>query len=545
MGLKVNPVVRNTAGDEISITTNASGQYQVKDSFTALTKQIESPTQASATIINTPDDSGALTVTESGTYRIIILCRISMSASAGTVKVMHNTTALETLSAIPTSDVIEKTFVQYADLTASDTIFLRNEFTSGSGALTSDEIKIVIEKISGLSGSAIDARQPYTIVGFDDDVDYKCDGTADDVQIQAAIDAVSAAGGGYIHLKGGDFDISATLTLKNNVYLAGEGAQATKLQQSFTGSLFENTSSPTRIYRCGVSNMMLTRASIAGSTNGIDLTDVSFFESYNIEITNFNNAIYANGHPYYSNFYNCNISACNTALSIHNASNEIHFFGGSWKNMNSYVIYANNCNQICFYGVAFEGADQVFNFISSSRQFIFSGCRFEHTGTSTFTMDSSTYGIDIIGGLITGLTITDNGTGNNRILSDEIIALNNRRNATKTVRIVGHGSGKTDSTPTLELEETYVSSGSPTNLKIKNPRGGGAFISGERAGTEYFKVSALDGAIEKGYVKPESGSGAPSSTPDYLGKIYIDTTAGNVYIAKGTASSADWVQVNN
>lgn len=39
-------------------------------------------------------------------------------------------------------------------------------------------------------------------------------------------------------------------------------------------------------------------------------------------------------------------------------------------------------------------------------------------------------------------------------------------------------------------------------------------------------------------------AGVPSNTPDKIGRIYVDTTAGNIYISKGTTSSADWVQVN-
>ena len=41
-----------------------------------------------------------------------------------------------------------------------------------------------------------------------------------------------------------------------------------------------------------------------------------------------------------------------------------------------------------------------------------------------------------------------------------------------------------------------------------------------------------------------SGAGVPSSTPSQLGEIYVDTTNEDVYMAKGTASSADWVQVD-
>lgn len=41
-----------------------------------------------------------------------------------------------------------------------------------------------------------------------------------------------------------------------------------------------------------------------------------------------------------------------------------------------------------------------------------------------------------------------------------------------------------------------------------------------------------------------TGTTAPSTTPAKVGDIFIDTTAGNIYISKGTVNSADWVQVN-
>lgn len=41
-----------------------------------------------------------------------------------------------------------------------------------------------------------------------------------------------------------------------------------------------------------------------------------------------------------------------------------------------------------------------------------------------------------------------------------------------------------------------------------------------------------------------NGSGAPATTPTVEGYIYVDTTGDNVWMSKGTASSADWVQVN-
>lgn len=41
-----------------------------------------------------------------------------------------------------------------------------------------------------------------------------------------------------------------------------------------------------------------------------------------------------------------------------------------------------------------------------------------------------------------------------------------------------------------------------------------------------------------------TGSGAPSSTPSMVSMIYVDTLNDDIYMSVGTASSADWVQVN-
>ena len=38
----------------------------------------------------------------------------------------------------------------------------------------------------------------------------------------------------------------------------------------------------------------------------------------------------------------------------------------------------------------------------------------------------------------------------------------------------------------------------------------------------------------------ESGAGVPSSTPDKVGDIYIDTSNLRIYIATGTSTSSDW-----
>ena len=51
--------------------------------------------------------------------------------------------------------------------------------------------------------------------------DYTCDGVADQVQIQSAVDAASANGGGIVQLSIGQFNISAPITLHPRVTLQG------------------------------------------------------------------------------------------------------------------------------------------------------------------------------------------------------------------------------------------------------------------------------------------------------------------------------------
>ncbi len=91
--------------------------------------------------------------------------------------------------------------------------------------------------------------------------DYVCDGTADDVQIQAAIDAADAAGGGCVRLSAGTFNTTAQIDIPTLVHLEGEGVLATTI--SYTGTAWA-------VYmgkgHSGVSRMKIVRA--GGNTLG-------------------------------------------------------------------------------------------------------------------------------------------------------------------------------------------------------------------------------------------------------------------------------------
>jgi len=79
---------------------------------------------------------------------------------------------------------------------------------------------------------------------------YVCDGTDDDVEIQAAIDALPVVGdgggtdiGGHVHLSAGNFNISACINVDEDVLLTGEGDG------------LANTHGVTRIYQASGSDL--------------------------------------------------------------------------------------------------------------------------------------------------------------------------------------------------------------------------------------------------------------------------------------------------
>src|SRR5215218_8166297 len=83
-----------------------------------------------------------------------------------------------------------------------------------------------------LTGSDLHATGLYKVVGpaGTSGNDYTCDGTADNVEIQAAINAAAAAGGGTVLIRRGTYSLAAGLTLTSNLTLCGEGRGATILK---------------------------------------------------------------------------------------------------------------------------------------------------------------------------------------------------------------------------------------------------------------------------------------------------------------------------
>lgn len=81
---------------------------------------------------------------------------------------------------------------------------------------------------------------------------------------------------------------------------------------------------------------------------------------------------------------------------------------------------------------------------------------------------------------------------------------------------------------------TYTSAATANTIALRDGSGRMAAASPAASGD----------VATKGYVDPTTGTVAPSSTPTRIGAMYIDTAAAKVYVAIGTASSADWVALN-
>jgi polygalacturonase len=117
----------------------------------------------------------------------------------------------------------------------------------GSGSVYVGTIPVLTVDANGLTveglATAITGRGPTLTVAASDahatvkaQADYLCDGTDDDVQIQAAIDALAAAGGKVV-LTEGTFTIGTAPVLASNTCLVGQGMGITTIIQVDSGDL--------------------------------------------------------------------------------------------------------------------------------------------------------------------------------------------------------------------------------------------------------------------------------------------------------------------
>jgi lysophospholipase L1-like esterase len=119
--------------------------------------------------------------------------------------------------------------------------------------------------------------------------DYVCDGTADDVQIQAAINDVKAAGGGTVVLSSGTFNLAARLLVEGaddvdveiDIHIRGQGPKSTTLA---AGAGLPSAVHLTKVIRAHLSDFGITvfgssHGISSATTNGVNSGHRSFWDS--------------------------------------------------------------------------------------------------------------------------------------------------------------------------------------------------------------------------------------------------------------------------
>jgi len=143
------------------------------------------------------------------------------------------------------------------------------------------EIKYVTPKSKGTATVTVAANN--SSAGAKAIADYICDGTEDNVQIQAALDSLGSVGG-KVHLASGTFNTAATVTLPSNSVLCGMGKSTIIKTNGFNDSIIENDDLDN-----GNDNIELRDLTIDGklqNTDGATPYQIYFRNSRGILVTN-------------------------------------------------------------------------------------------------------------------------------------------------------------------------------------------------------------------------------------------------------------------
>jgi len=238
------------------------------------------PTPANAEIVRiTAKSSDTLTIT-----------RATESTTARTIQVGDTIVgSLTAKSLTDIEDMITGVSGWPADLIPS----ADNSWDIGSAIKRWQDIFAMTATITGnITSHGKKLVKPFITVGMVEPVDYLCDGTADDIQIQAAIAALPA-GGGMVSIKEGTYDITATILVPDNAWLKGLGfATILKLGNSINASIIRNSNysiPPNTNRNIIVSDMKLdgNKANqTAGAWSGIEMIGGVGTESDNIVVQN-------------------------------------------------------------------------------------------------------------------------------------------------------------------------------------------------------------------------------------------------------------------
>lgn len=163
----------------------------------------------------------------------------------------------------------------------------------------------------------------------------KGDGVTNDAPaIQGAIDAVFAGGGGlvYIPAKPTSYRVTATILLKSDVTIEGDGDRATLITANLTAPVMQtdvtaySEVSANRRFAVRLRDFRIDNTSKLNANGvGVDWAQISTGEISNIALINCETALRVRNVAYYNRFEKITISTAITGIKIQNQANENWF----------------------------------------------------------------------------------------------------------------------------------------------------------------------------------------------------------------------------
>jgi hypothetical protein len=246
--------------------------------------------------------------------------------------------------------------------------------------------------------------------------EYQTDGTADDVQIQAAINSFGS-NGGIVHIKAGTYTLSSGITFqKQGVTIEGDGFSTVI---NFDGSAipyaFSMGDTTQRSYN-QIRDMRIT-STVVDNGVGIDASYFAISKFQNLTITNVNGGMLFNSiGTYYNTVENVRLTVGGTnsyGIKVDNTANENTFTRIRIAPDTNTVGFIVNAHSNSLYDVDVEtGALIGINIQAAGDETLISGVYLEANQTN-LQIDSGALGTQLIGGQIeTGsvANIVDNGT---------------------------------------------------------------------------------------------------------------------------------------
>lgn len=177
-----------------------------------------------ATLVDAAHNHAASDVT-SGTFDDARIAQSNVKQHEGSLSITESQ-----ISDFGTYQVADADLTALAALTSTDTLYYRSGADTWSSVAIGANLTFSGGTLAASGGSGGGAAIPIFVVAASDaydgsGADYTCDGIDDHVQIQAAIDAAAAAGGGIVQLTDGTFTTTDSIVPDDYVWLRGAGWQ--------------------------------------------------------------------------------------------------------------------------------------------------------------------------------------------------------------------------------------------------------------------------------------------------------------------------------